>query len=114
MICCYVVVYHIVWYQAILDPEFFYRDDYLKYLGWLCCDPAGPVRRQAVRAVVRVLNAKSEAEPITNFVEVSRRITNKQKNKQAVYMCVLCCIRYTSDLFLIPHQLSHSLTHPLV
>ena len=52
-----------------LDPEYFYKDEYLKYLGWLCCDQSHTVRRQAIRSIILAINKKSDVQAIFDFVE---------------------------------------------
>ena len=38
-----------------LDPDRFYKDEYFKYIGWMCYDHTGAVRREAVRSFGKLL-----------------------------------------------------------
>ena len=38
-----------------LDPVRLYKDDYLKYIGWMCFDYSAAVRKEAVRSVGKLL-----------------------------------------------------------
>lgn len=52
-----------------LDPTRLFKDQYLKYIGWMCFDYSAAVRREAVRSVGKLLKAESHVEVLTGFVE---------------------------------------------
>ena len=54
----------------IADPEFFYKDEYLKYIGWMCSDHDSTVRREAVKSVLKVVSTNTDSEDVLSFVEV--------------------------------------------
>lgn len=42
-----------------LDPAKYYKDDYLKYIGWMCFDYSAAVRKEAVRSIGRLLKVRA-------------------------------------------------------
>lgn len=42
-----------------LDPVHNVKDEYLKYIGWLCSDKASSVRLEAVRCIDKLLNVSA-------------------------------------------------------
>jgi cohesin complex subunit SA-1/2 len=51
-----------------LDPDCYYKDEYLKYVGWMCLDHSAAVRREAVRSVGKLLTAESHLQFLSTFV----------------------------------------------
>ena len=41
-----------------LDPSRLFKDDYLKYIGWMCFDYSNTVRKEAVRSVGKLLKVR--------------------------------------------------------
>jgi cohesin complex subunit SA-1/2 len=51
------------------DPNHYFKDEYLKYIGWMCFDHSAAVRREALRSVSKLLTAESHLEFLSSFVE---------------------------------------------
>ena len=49
------------------DPELFVKDQYLKYLGWMCNDTTASVRKTALRALTTVVEAQP-SESLSAFI----------------------------------------------
>ena len=54
-----------------IDPASCFRDEYLKYLGWMCSDRDTNVRREIVKSIDKLLEAKdvSHQAKLVNFIE---------------------------------------------
>lgn len=55
--------------QAVADIDFFCQDEYLKYIGWMCSDRSELVRKQAIRAIQKIVEKANESEALQSFVE---------------------------------------------
>lgn len=44
-----------------LNPAKYYKDDYLKYIGWMCFDHSASVRKEAVRSIGKLLKVQNES-----------------------------------------------------
>ena len=49
-----------------LDPTHYFKDDYLKYIGWMCFDYSAAVRKEAVRSVRKLLKVET-----SNWIQCS-------------------------------------------
>jgi hypothetical protein len=52
-----------------LDPARLFKDDYLKYLGWLFFDYSSVVRKEAVLSFKKLLQAEAYTDELSGFVE---------------------------------------------
>ena len=50
-----------------LDPVRLYKDDYLKYIGWMCFDYSAAVRKEAVRSVGKLLKVNHPTFPVNQI-----------------------------------------------
>ena len=46
-----------------LNPAKYYKDDYLKYIGWMCFDYSAGVRKEAVRSIGKLLKVRVHQRP---------------------------------------------------
>jgi cohesin complex subunit SA-1/2 len=53
----------------LTDPERLFKDDYIKYVGWMTFDHSAPVRREAVASVGKLIRAEGQAENLSAFVD---------------------------------------------
>ena len=103
-----------------LDPHRFYKDDYLKYVGWMCFDYSAAVRKEAVRSVGKLLKVRllffsclpARPPPLILFVHAyawtHSHFLSLENARSLLTLSRSCTHLLFFSLF---HTLSHTHTH---
>lgn len=93
------------------DPAQLLRDEHLKYLGWLCFDPAADVRLAALGSVALLLDATAHLPKLANFIErFADRLVEMARGdvSEAVALQALRTLRRMQTLALLDEALSEA------